>query len=119
LRDLVVVLKLRAENSSRECHERGWQKEESTVRSSKTRKTAISAVDLEGLPGLRRAAVDRILARQPQTVAELIALRDVGRATARALLNAGVHHRPGRHLAPWHRRAPAIGQDDIRLWRAR
>ena len=53
-------------------------------------KRTIRLDDLKGLPGLRRVAADAILAHQPRTVAEAIRLRDVGRKTARALLEAGL-----------------------------
>ena len=46
--------------------------------------------DLRGLPGVRRAAVDAIVTAQPRTVLEVLRLRDVGRKTAKVLLDAGL-----------------------------
>ena len=42
--------------------------------------------DLKGLPGLRRAAVDAILALQPRTVLEALLIPGVARKTTRFLL---------------------------------
>lgn len=46
--------------------------------------------DLRGLPGLRRAAAEAIVAAQPRTVLELLRLGHVGRKTAKVLLRAGL-----------------------------
>jgi hypothetical protein len=50
----------------------------------------ITLADLEHLPGLRRAAKARLVAEQPRTVLECLALGDVGRKTTRQLLKAGL-----------------------------
>ncbi|MBI1944514.1 MAG: hypothetical protein HYS27_02390 [Deltaproteobacteria bacterium] len=46
--------------------------------------------DLAGLPGLRRAAMAEILAAQPKTVREALAIPDVGRRATRHLLALGL-----------------------------
>ncbi len=63
-------------------------------------KRMITSADLEGLPGLRRAAAVAILEQQSQTVLEAIQLPDVGRKTARVLLMP---------VSSWTRRTPCIG----------
>jgi hypothetical protein len=55
-----------------------------------TRTRPIIADDLRGLPGLRRAAIDAIVATQPATVLDTLRIRDVGRKTTQALLDAGL-----------------------------
>ncbi len=45
---------------------------------------------LAGLPGLRRAACEALVALQPSTVAEALAISDVGRRTTKHLLGAGL-----------------------------
>ena len=51
---------------------------------------AITHEDLRRLSGLRRASVDALVGAQPRTVLELLRLRDVGRKTAKVLLEAGL-----------------------------
>jgi hypothetical protein len=50
----------------------------------------ITADDLAGLPGLRAAARNRLLDRQPATVFEALCIGDVAHATTRELLKRGV-----------------------------
>jgi hypothetical protein len=49
----------------------------------------ITSADLAGLPGLRRAAADALVARQPATVVEALAIADVGLKTTKYLLRSG------------------------------
>lgn len=49
---------------------------------------AIQPTDLKSISGLRRAAVDAILDRQPRTVTEAIQIPNVGRKIAGVLLEA-------------------------------
>jgi hypothetical protein len=50
----------------------------------------ITASDLQGLPGLHRAARDEILRRQPATVKEALAIPYAGRQSTRHLLDLGL-----------------------------
>lgn len=50
----------------------------------------ITTEDLRGLRGLRRTAARAILASQPRTVLSALRIRDVGRKTAKALLEVGL-----------------------------
>jgi hypothetical protein len=50
----------------------------------------ITEDDLRGLPGVRRSSIAAIVARQPRTVRECIAIVDVGRKTAKRLLQSGL-----------------------------
>lgn len=50
----------------------------------------ITEDDLRGLPGLRQVAIETLLAKQPRTVKEALATRDIGRKTIRSLLEAGL-----------------------------
>lgn len=50
----------------------------------------ITLAHLAGLPGLRRTAREALVARQPSTVAEALAIADVGRKTTKHLLRAGL-----------------------------
>ena len=45
---------------------------------------------LTGLPGLRRTACEALIATQPATVAEALAIADVGRKTTKYLLRVGL-----------------------------
>ncbi len=56
----------------------------------------ISPGDLEGLPGLRRSAAAAMVAKQPATVAEALAIPDVGRKTTKYLLRVGLISDPER-----------------------
>ena len=55
----------------------------------------ITAADLKGLPGLRRPPRDGLLERQPETVAEALAIPDVGRRATKHLLALGLLTDPG------------------------
>jgi len=50
----------------------------------------IVAEDLRGQPGLSRAALAAIVARQPATVCEALAIRGVGRCTTGRLVALGL-----------------------------
>lgn len=50
----------------------------------------ITEDDLRGLPGLRQVAIMSLLANQPRTVKEALAIRNVGRKTTRDLVAAGL-----------------------------
>jgi hypothetical protein len=50
----------------------------------------ITADHLRGLPGLRRAARDALLAIQPRTVREALRIPDVARKTAYHLVSLGL-----------------------------
>jgi hypothetical protein len=56
----------------------------------------ITAEHLAGLPGLRKAARQRLLAAQPVTVLEALRIPDVARRTTRRLLALGVLIDPER-----------------------
>lgn len=56
----------------------------------------ITAEHLAGLPGLRRAARDTLIARQPKTVLEALSIPDVGRKATKHLLAAGLVADPER-----------------------
>jgi len=68
----------------------------------------IRADHLDGLPGLRRAAVRALVERQPKTVAEALDIPDVGRQATGRLLERGVIADPdgvqARALRPRFRR---------------
>lgn len=61
-----------------------------------TARRLITSADLAGLPGLRREAREALVARQPATVAEALAIADVGRKTTRYLLRATLISDPER-----------------------
>lgn len=58
------------------------------------RSRPLVADDLRGLPGLRRSAIDALVAAQPTTVLEALRHRHVGRKTTRVLLAAGLLEDP-------------------------
>jgi hypothetical protein len=50
----------------------------------------LTAEDLRGWPGLRRAVAEALVARQPRTVLEALHIRGVGRKTTKRLLARGL-----------------------------
>lgn len=74
-------------------------------------RTRIAMTDLTGLPGLRRAAADALVARQPATVAEALAIADVGRKTTKQLLLLGLLTDPeGVQRGSLARRTRSLGR---------
>ena len=59
------------------------------------RSPRLTEFQLQGWPGLTRAARDALLALQPATVVEALRIRGVGRKTTARLLALGLVHDPG------------------------
>jgi tRNA U34 5-carboxymethylaminomethyl modifying enzyme MnmG/GidA len=57
-------------------------------------RAAISETHFQGLPGLSRAARDKLLQLQPTTVLEALKIRGVGRKTTEKLLALGLFSDP-------------------------